>query len=69
VKQSFRARPPSKKLTVEDVKSKFSRGTFLKVKVEAVKTTLSCQTSLHSPQKLNVEDVETTLSCQTCLKN
>ena len=75
------ARRPSVK--VEDVKTKLSCETSLKVWIEDVKTKLLCEISLKTenwridneafvrdfPQKLKFEDVTTKLSCETSLKN
>ena len=61
----------------------FARGFPQKVKVQDVKTKLSCETCLQSesgrceneafardiPPKVKVEDVKAKLSCETSLKN
>ena len=61
-KWSFRARLPSKFESGSCENSAFVRDFPQKVKVEDVRTQLSCETSL---KKWKVEDVETKLSCET----
>ena len=61
-KWSFRARLPSKFESGRCENSAFVRDFPQKVKVEDVRTQLSCETPL---KKWKVEDVETKLSCET----
>ena len=59
-KRSFRVRRPSKRESGRCENEAFVRDVPQKVKVEDVKTKLSCETK--------VEDVKTKLSCETSLK-
>ena len=81
-KRSFRARRPSKSESWWCENGSFVRRFPQEVKVEDVKTKLSCETSAKSeswrceneafvrdlPEKVKVEDVKTKLSCETSLK-
>ena len=64
-KRSFRARPLSKSERGRCENEAFVRDLLQNLKVEDVKTKLSCETSFKS---LKVEDVKTKLSCETSLK-
>ena len=66
-KRSFRARPPWKSESWSCENEAFVRDLPENLKVEAVKTKLSCET-WDVPQNLKVEDVKTKLSCKTSLK-
>ena len=81
-KRSFRARPPPKRGNWRYQNEAFVRDVPPTVKVEDVKTKLSCETSLkiwkwkmwersfraRVPQKVEVANVKTKLSCETSCK-